>query len=244
MSAWQQSVVTPTVIAAAAISIGLLGGGYMLGDGLRRAKTLERTVSVRGVAERNVTADQASWTLSFAEEEDDLATAQAKIDRDSADVTKFLRAAGFPASAIADSGGSISKSYDREHDRTSYRISRSIQLRTKDVMRAQQAYARQFDLIRQGVAMQDESNVQYTFTGLSGIKPDMIAEATADARRGAERFAANSGAGVGGMKSASQGYFSISPRDGDSGEEGGGSGSQSSPYQKVRVVTSIDYYLS
>ena len=66
----------------------------------------------------------------------------------------------------------------------------------------------------------------------------MIAEATRDARRGAEQFANDSGTEVGGIKSATQGYFSIGARDG----ENGGSGSES-PFQKVRVVTTIDFYL-
>jgi hypothetical protein len=68
----------------------------------------------------------------------------------------------------------------------------------------------------------------------------MIAEATKHARQSAEQFAKDSGASVGSIQSASQGYFSVGPRDGDSDEEGesGGSGS---PFQKVRVVTTVDY---
>ena len=60
--------------------------------------------------------------------------------------------------------------------------------------------------------------------------------------RSAEQFARDSGAEVGRIKTASQGYFSVGARDGDTCEDCGSSGS-SSPYQKVRVVTTIDYDL-
>ena len=54
-------------------------------------------------------------------------------------------------------------------------------------------FARQFDLIRSGVAIEEGSGITYSFTKLNEIKPTMIAEATKDARAGAERFAADSG---------------------------------------------------
>jgi hypothetical protein len=70
----------------------------------------------------------------------------------------------------------------------------------------------------------------------------MIAEATQNARRSAERFARDSGASVGRIKTASQGYFSVGARDGEDCDNCGSSGG-SSPYQKVRVVTTIEYVI-
>jgi len=84
--------------------------------------------------------------------------------------------------------------------------------------------------------------VNYVFTQLNGLKPQMIAEANKNARTSADEFARDSGASVGRIKSASQGYFSVGARDGDACEECGSSGG-TSPFQKVRVVTTIDYDL-
>jgi uncharacterized protein len=89
------------------------------------------------------------------------------------------------------------------------------------------------------VAIEEGSQMVYSFTKLNDVKPEMIAEATQDARRGAQQFAEDSGAGVGGIRSATQGYFTITARDGDQYE---GSG-RDSPFQKVRVVTTIEFYL-
>ena len=81
--------------------------------------------------------------------------------------------------------------------------------------------------------------MSYTFTKLNDIKPEMVAAATKDARAAAEQFAKDSGAEVGAIKNATQGYFSIDARDGDSG----GWGVSDSPFKKVRVVTTVNFYL-
>lgn len=67
----------------------------------------------------------------------------------------------------------------------------------------------------------------------------MVAEATRDARSAAEQFAKDSGTRVGGIRQATQGYFTIEARDG----EEGGWGVADTPYKKVRVVTTIDFSL-
>jgi hypothetical protein len=230
-----------TLIAALILALGIVVGGYLLGDGLRRARMADRAVTVRGLAERDVTANLANWTLSFTAQGSELGPVQAEIDRDARAVTDFFRAAGFPAEAVTDAGGSVSQYFDSSRGVNNVTINRRIQLRTDDVMRARAAYARQFELIRRGVAIQEGSGMQYVFTRLNDIKPQMIAEATRDARRGAERFAADSETAVGGIRSATQGYFSIGPRDGDAAEET--YGGRDSPFQKVRVVTTIEFYL-
>src|ERR1700758_762077 len=84
-------------MTALVLAGGLAVGGYLLGDGLPRAKAAdrkaERSVTMRGLAERNVTADLATWPLSFTAEGTDLAAVQAKIEHDSQTITRFVRAA-------------------------------------------------------------------------------------------------------------------------------------------------------
>ena len=230
-----------TLIAAVILALGIVIGGYLLGDGLRRARMADRAVTVRGLAERNVNADLANWTINFSAQGTELGPVQAEIDRDARAIGDFFRAAGFPANAVSDAGGSVNQYFDSNRGENNVTINRRIQLRTNDVMRARQAHARQFDLIRRGVAIQEGSGIQYVFTRLNQIKPEMIALATRDARNGAERFANDSGTEVGGIRSATQGYFSIGPRDGDDAEET--YGGRDSPFQKVRVVTTIEFYL-
>lgn len=225
--------------AVAIFSMGLTTSGYVLGDGLRRAKMAERTVTVRGVSERDVTADLATWTVSFSDEGTTLAPVQASVDEKSRAVRAFFAKAGFKPDEISDTAISASQQYDKDRQQERVTVSRSIQLRSRDAMRVRAAYARQSELIRDGVPMSG-SYVSYVFTGLNQLKPEMIAEANRNARRSAEQFARDSGSQVGRIKTASQGYFSVGARDGDTCEDCGSSGS-GSPFQKVRVVTTIDY---
>lgn len=225
----------PAVILAA----GLAGGGWLLGDGLTRAKHADRAVTVRGLAERDVTADLATWTIASTAVGSDLPALQAKADSDGDRVIAFLKTQGFGADEIEAGGISVNQYVDG-NGRPNITIRRKIQLRTTRVMAARAAFARQAELMRQGVIFDsDNGGMIYSFTRLNSVKPPMIAAATKNAREGAEQFAKDSGAGVGDIKSASQGYFSIVPRDGDSS----GTSAGASPFQKVRVVTTIDFYL-
>jgi uncharacterized protein len=229
--------------AVAIFAIGLTTSGYVLGDGLRRAKMAERTVTVRGVAERNVTADLATWSVEFSHQGTDLAPVQSSVDSQAREVRAFFQRAGFRPDEIADSDVGLSREHPREGESGPDRLTvrRSIQLRTTDVIKARAAYARQAELLRDGVEISGTS-ISYTFTRLSDVKPQMIAEANQNARRSAEQFARDSGASVGRIKSASQGYFSVGARDGEECDDCNSSGGNS-PFQKVRVVTTIDYDL-
>ena len=233
--------------AVAIFAIGLTTSGYALGDGLRRSKMAEhRTVTVRGVSERNVTADLATWSVDFSHQGDDLGSVQQSVDNQARAVRAFFQRAGFKPDEIADSNVSFSREQPRDKDGRPVgpqrlTVSRSIQLRTNDVMRVRAAATRQAELLRDGVELSG-STISYTFTKLNALKPAMIAEANRNARESAEQFAHDSGAPVGKIKTASQGYFSVGARDGEDCDDCGSSGG-SSPFQKVRVVTTIDYDL-
>jgi hypothetical protein len=233
--------------AVAIFAFGLTTSGYALGDGLRRSKMAEhRTVTVRGVSERNVRADLATWSINFSHQGDDLGSVEQSVDNQARGVRAFFQRAGFKSDEIADADVSFSREQPRDKEGRPVgpqrlTVSRSIQLRTNDVMRVRSASTRQADLLRDGVELSG-SNISYTFTRLNALKPTMIAEANRNARESAEQFAHDSGAAVGKIKTASQGYFSIGARDGEDCDDCGSSGG-SSPFQKVRVVTTIDYDL-
>ncbi|MEL7447011.1 MAG: SIMPL domain-containing protein [Pseudomonadota bacterium] len=222
---------------AAIAAIGITLGGYLLGDGLLRAKEAERSVTVRGLAERDVTADLATWTISYSASSPDLAVAQGKVRRDTTAIESFFNDLGFPDDALQPTGANVSSRTSQGV--TTYTVRQRLALRTEDIERAQKAVAQQFDLVGRGVFLEEGSGMSYTFTKLNDIKPDMVAEATRDARSSAEQFAKDSGTGVGAIKDATQGYFSIEARDGDSG----GWGVSDSPYKKVRVVTTVNFSL-
>ncbi|GGC35153.1 SIMPL domain-containing protein [Novosphingobium marinum] len=224
--------------SAAIVALGIVVGGYFMGDGLVRAKQADRSVTVRGLAERDVMADLATWTISYSATADDLASAQSSVDRDSRSLQEFFRELGFPDEALQPTGVNVSQYTDNGIPK--FTVRQRMSLRSEDIKRAESAVRRQFELVRRGVVLEDGSGMSYTFTGLNEIKPGMVAEATRDARAAAEQFAKDSGTSVGTIRKATQGYFEIAARDGDSGS---GWGVSDTPYKKVRVVTTVDFYL-
>lgn len=220
------------------LATGLIVGGYLMGDGLVRMKQADRAVTVRGLSEREVTADLATWTIAYNAKAEDLQGAQAKADIDTKSIREFFNSLGFDADAVQPTGANVTQY--RENGVPVFTVTQRMSLRTNDIKKAEAAVKRQFDLVRRGVELSDGSGMSFTYTKLNDIKPEMIALATKDARQSAEQFAKDSGTDVGSIKSATQGYFSIDARDGDSG---GGWGVSDTPYKKVRVVTTVEYYL-
>lgn len=222
--------------SAALLAVGVIAGGYLLGDGLKRARAADRSVTVRGLAEKDVTADLATWSISYSATGTDLPTVRAEIDANTQELKAYFASLGFKPDALTPVGAGVNQYLNNGINNIT--ITQRMLLRTTDIARAQRAVAQQFDLVRRGVTLQEGSGMRYSFTRLNDLKPPMVAAATRDARAAAEQFAKDSGAGVGGIKSATQGYFSIDPRDGE-----GGDGSSDTPYKKVRVVTTVDFYL-
>ncbi|PZU63299.1 SIMPL domain-containing protein [Sphingobium sp.] len=222
--------------SAAVLAVGVIAGGYLLGDGLKRARAADRSVTARGLAEKDVTADLATWSISYSATGTDLPTVRAEIDANTQELKAYFASLGFKPDALTPIGAGVNQYLNNGINNIT--ITQRMLLRTTDIARAQRAVAQQFDLVRRGVTLQEGSGMRYSFTRLNDLKPPMVAAATRDARAAAEQFAKDSGSGVGGIKSATQGYFSIDPRDGE-----GGDGSSDTPYKKVRVVTTVDFYL-
>jgi hypothetical protein len=227
------------IISGALIAGGLALAGLFVANGLGNIQRGAAVVTVRGVAEKDVKADLATWTIATQSNGTDLASVQAKADADADAVRTFLSANGFTPAEIQPRGSSVSQYFDSNSGRMNITIRQRFLARTTDIGRMEKAFANQAEIIRKGVALDSDGGggVAYSFTKLNDVKPAMIAEATKSAREAADQFARDSDTGVGGIRQATQGLFSITGRDGESG-----SGTDT-PYQKVRVVTTIDYYL-
>src|SRR5690349_12929751 len=132
--------------AVAIFAFGLTTSGYALGDGLRRSKMAEhRSVTVRGVSERDVTANLATWSINFSHQGEDLGSVQQSVDQQARAVRNFFLRSGFKATEVTDTDVSLSREQQRDNQGRPVGpqklvVSRSIQLRTNDVMKAQAAY--------------------------------------------------------------------------------------------------------
>lgn len=230
----------PALALGGTLALGTAVAGGLVGQGLVNARVGDRTVTVRGLAERDVRADLAVLPLKFAASGDVLGDVQARIDADLATVRAFLSAQGYPADAVTLGQLSVADTQSREWGSPQggprFILSQTVVVRTSDVARIQTTSRSLSDLVRQGVVLQDYVGPTYVFTGLNKVRPEMIGQATASAKTGAQRFAQDSGAALGPIRQATQGSFEILARDEVDAET-------STPDKKVRVVTTITYGL-
>jgi hypothetical protein len=227
-------------VSALIVALGIAIAGACIGRGLVALRTADRYVTVKGLAERYVDADLVVWPVTHAAAGNDLAEVQALLDAGSNRIRDFLRAAGFSEDELALSPPRITDneaySYSENAPRNRFRAEATVTLRTDKVAAAIGAMQRAGELVRSGVLLTfgygPEGMAQFQFTKLNDVKPELIAEATKNARAAAEQFAKDSSSRVGGIRAASQGQIDIRDRD------------QSSPQvKKIRVVTTVEYRL-
>lgn len=228
-------------LEAIILAIGTLLLGVCIYMGLSAFAAKDRVVSVRGLAEREVKADHVIWPITYKTTGNDLQAIYADVNQVSARVEAFLVSNGIARKDISVSAPQIvdlkSERYTSSDDmaRGRYNVTNVITVSSSKVEQVRSLMSRMGELLKQGIAISasDFSNqVQYEFTNLNKIKPQMIEEATKNAREAAMKFANDSESKLGKIKSASQGLFTIEDRD------------QYTPYiKKVRVVTSVDYFL-
>ena len=226
------------VVAGLLVAAGVAVGGYFVGHGLLAARSSDRYVTVRGLAEREVPANLVVWPITYTVTADDLSTLQRRSDEGAAKIAAFL-ADGFSREEISLSQPRVSDRQAQGMMDQGGRLERfvsesAVTVRTERIDAVRSAMARTGELVAQGVALirSYETSTEYFFTALESVKPEMIREATRDARSAAQQFAEDSGSRVGGIRTAQQGYFSIEDRDRFSPE-----------HKKIRVVTTVQYFL-
>jgi uncharacterized protein len=244
-----------TVLLGALLAVGLILGGWALGAQIKAVRLADRYVTVRGLAERDVKSDLAIWTLQYRENGDDLTAMYSKAEADKKIILEFLSKHGVQESEIHLGMVNVTDYSERvAHDRFPYRYSADQQIiissgRVDEIADAAQ---QTIELLQKGIILGGNAwqgqNVAYKFTGLNSVKPDMITEATRNARAAAQRFANDSGSQLGAIRQAYQGVFTILPaRSGVASDEDGGGNpneAEASIMKTVRVVTTVEYYLN
>lgn len=232
-------------VEALIVALGLAVAGMFVGGGISKGRTADRFVTVRGVSEREAKADLALWPVRFVAADNDLARAQVRITESADKVRAFLTKYGIDAARIEVSQYNVvdtqANQYGSRDSANRYIIQQTIMVRSDKPDVVFEASQKVSELVNGGVVLNSEGGggPTYLFTKLNDIKPPMIAEATASAREAAEQFAKDSGSALGSIRHATQGYFTILPRDQAPGIE------EAHQRQKiVRVVTTVEYYLN
>jgi uncharacterized protein len=245
-----------TTLLGLLIALGLIIGGWILGVEIKNTRLADRYVTVKGLVERNVKSDLAIWPLSYKEAGDDLTALYAKTEADKKVILDFLQQQTIQPNEIELGVIRVVDTQANEYgggQRAPHRyiVEQQITVRTARVDVVASAAQKTMQLLQKGIVLGGNpgQGLAYKFTALNSIKPDMITEATRNARAAADRFASDSGSKVGAIRQANQGVFSILPADqgaaGEPGEAGEMAyGADASLMKTVRVVTTVQYYLN
>lgn len=230
------------------LALGVALGGFFIGDGIYRAMS-GRTVTVKGLAERNVVADTAVWNIKINGVGGDLTALQQEIDNDISQIHTFLTESGFAPSDIQNlrvqvrdkyAGYSDAELKNQQNDGR-YVIETGVMVRSHNVELVDSISRRMGELVRRGITItEDYSGPIYIFNGLNEIKISMIEQATKNATAAGQQFAKDADAKLGKIKSANQGVFSIESRD---PTDSWSSNERQAINKKVRVVATITFYL-
>ncbi len=239
-----------SIARAVILAIGVALGGLLAGNGFARARAADRYVTVKGVSEREVRADLAIWPLRVVGADNDLAAANAKVQKSVAGVRDFLVRHGIDTSQVQMTDFSVTDAYANQFNANNrpanrYVVHQTILVRSNRPDQVLAASQQISELAAIGVAISSGTNEYsgssgptFAFTGLNKLKPEMIADATARAREAAAQFARDSHSDLAGIRQANQGVFEILPRD-----QAQGITEESQIAKIVRVVATIDYYL-
>ncbi len=225
------------------LSSGLALAGYFVGNTLYKSKIAMNTATVKGLAEKRVIADHASWRVGYTvagSERSELPSLYKDASRIEEVIIKTLIESGLEAKEF--SKGIVRHSTrelrndDQELVERAHYLSGDISVTTTRVEMIKKIRLAVNQLIAQGISLSNHEP-SYRYTKLNDIKPAMLAEATKNARIAADQFASNAGVEVGSIRSASQGGFSII----DVGERHGDTRRME---KDVRVVTTVEFYLT
>ncbi len=233
--------------SAAVLALGVALGGLFIGHGFATGRAADRYVEVKGLAEREVTADLALWPLRYVSTGDDLAATQAQVTRNTRQVYAFLVRNKIDTATVQlqalEVSDAFANRYPGERGGPRYVIQQTVMVRSRAPEVVMLASQRVSELVAAGVVLSSTGEYgiggpTFVFTKLNQLKPSMVKEATANARAAAEQFAADSRSELGGIRQANQGVFVILPRDQAPGVNEG------AQLQKtVRVVSTVQYFL-
>lgn len=224
---------------AVLLTIGLIAMGAEIRQGINNFVEKDRVVTVKGLAEMEVPANKVTWPLMYKEVGNDLATLYNKISDTNSAIVNFLKRKGITEDEISINAPEIidmqAERYNSNPVPYRYNVTTVITVTSSKVDLVRSLISEQGELLKQGIAITGGDyryNITYDYTGLNDVKPQMIEEATKNAREAAQKFAKDSDSELGKIKRASQGQFSINDRDANT------------PYiKRIRVVTTIDYSL-
>lgn len=217
------------------LGIGISLSGYFIASSIRHFHDYTNFISVKGLSEKNVTADNAIWTIGYSVNSATITELYQELQKSQKIIKKFVTSNDIAPDAITYGSISTDKTLDDKTQKYKFSAYGTMTIVTNEIDKIKSLSQKTLSIISQGVIISN-SDVAYNFTALNEIKPQMLTEATKNAKIAAENFAKNSNVKLGLLKDATQGLFTIKNRDGSYGN--------TDSQKIVRVVINAKYFLN
>lgn len=228
-------------LIAIVLSLGLVVGGAFIGNGLEHFRMADRSIVIKGLAEQSVDSDFVTWPLTVRRAGDSFQAVQRSLATDRDKLVDFLHGLGFTSSEMEIRPLMVTDAYSREYassnSPTRYSGSALVIVKSARVAAVSAATLATDPLIAAGVQLDLGTGPSYALRAFNDAKGPLLKAATENAREQAIKFASESGARLGALKSANQGIIQIS------GTGGNPYDSASSREKRLRVVSTFVYYL-
>ena len=185
---WERDL-RPAAVLGGSLMIGLIVGGWLLGAEIKETKLSDRYVTVKGLVERTVKSDSAIWPVTFKESGNDLQQVYAKSEEDRGAILKFFAAQGIATQEISVGQIQVTDKQANEYGGNNnngprYIVQQTVTVSSNDVDKIARAGQKTAQLLQAGIILIGGygQGIRYVFNGLNALKPDMITEATKNAR--------------------------------------------------------------
>jgi len=181
-----------------------------------RVKIRDQTITVKGYAERSISADRATWSAGIVTRQPVMKDAYAELENQRKRLLAFLAEHGFKSADVDLNPVHIETQFTRDakgvqtNTIEGYVVRQWVQIASGDVAAIAKVARDASDLIGEGIEL-DGNPPQYLYTKLDELKLEMLGESTKNARDRAEKLVSGSPSSLGALRSASQGVFQITP---------------------------------
>ena len=205
------TIIVSAVIIALALGVGLtqVGTGFATRAG--------NGITVTGSAKTSAVADNAVWTLSVSLSSPTVGAAVKKVDSDVSALSSYLTQGGIAADALT--LGAVSTFANEEYVNgnstgriLSYRASRDVTVRTKDVQLVSKLSQGIGTLLETGINV-NNYGPQYYISNLPELRPELMSEAMKDAKLRAESLTKAVGGSLGSLANVKAGPIQITTPD-------------------------------
>ena len=233
-------------LLGATLALGFTYSAHLMSSAIVSFKH-QNIIKVKGIAEKTITSDSATWTSSWTVRSTTLKEGYAELEKQRDVVKTFLtdaKVAEAECTYSALTTQTVFKQDERGHstnDVFGYVLNQSVEIKSKDVRLVESVSKTMTELIKEGIEIQSY-HPAFTFSGLEQLKLELLGNATKNAYDRAKALAENSHGKVGALNSASQGVFQITPVDSTDVSDGGEYDTTTID-KKVKAVVTLEFHI-